>query len=380
MRDQKGQALLFVVLMTSLILVLVTGALGITGAHRRNVRLQEQQVQAYYIAEAGIERAIARMREDPGWLDGFALDRKERIAELEGPYAGGEINEVTLHKTAEGMGFKVELTSLGKFVGAQKTLRATLYWVNARSLMGGLSLLPDSTFDLDIKGNFSLESTGQSGGRLLLNGNLYLSGSADIEADVYVSGDVVGRDKIEGQVYAGFTDLPKFPVIDLTYYEAQAWREGQYYDGDLFWSGTITCNGVYYVRGDLTLSGSYRGRAIIVAEGDVTISGDLLPGSADDALAIICLGDVDVENNKVKAVIITEGTLYVRGNAEVEGAVLAKGFSFGKKRTSKGDEGEGDIRGNVTIKYNNEMIPQDLLTGVLTELKILSWEEGNPIF
>ncbi|MBE3581367.1 MAG: hypothetical protein IMW96_07020 [Thermoanaerobacteraceae bacterium] len=381
LRDQKGQALLFVVLMTSLILVLATGALAVAGAHRRNVRFQEQQVQVYYIAEAGLERALARMREEPDWLDGVPSGGSVRMAEVEGPYAGGEISEVTLQKNPEGMGLRVDLTSVGKFIGAQKTLRASLYLVNTRSLLGGLSLLPESTMDLDIKGKFSLEGTGESTPRLLLNGDLHLSGSASIEGDVYVSGEVVGRDRVTGQIHSGLQDLPEFPAIDLTYYEGQARQQGQYYGGDLSWSGTIPLNGVYYVQGEANLSGTYYGRGVIVVEGDVTISGDLLPGSEGDALAVICLGDVDMENNTVNATIITEGTLFLRGNAEVEGAVLARGISFGQK--GKKDKSEGDeekITGNVTIRYNDEGIPQDLLMGVVTELKILSWEEAHPIF
>lgn len=368
-RNEKGQALLFVVLMTSLILVLVTGALGITGIHRRNVQYQKQQVQAYYIAEAGIERAIARIREDASWLDRFALGWEERISELEGPYAGGEINQVTLRKTAEGMGLKVELTSLGKFINAQKTLRATLYYVNAQSLMGGLSLLPDSPLDLTILGNFSLENAGQNWGKLLLNGNLRLSGSAEVKADVYVSGSVEGRDKIEGQVYENFRDLPRFPEIDLSYYEAEARRAGQYYAGDLVLSGTRLYNEIYYVKGNLTLSGTYSGRAALVVEGNVSIPRDLLPASAYDAVTIICLGHVDMENSTVKAVIIAGGTLSARGNGVLEGALVAKGLSLG---------GQGG--GTVTIKYNAQLIQSDLLTGIIPVLKIISWREKYPVF
>ncbi|WP_157109956.1 hypothetical protein [Thermanaeromonas toyohensis] len=360
--------------MTSLILVLATGALEIIGIYRRNVQYQKQQIQAYYIAEAGIERAIARIREDPSWLDKFALGREERISELEVPYAGGEINQVTLRKTAEGMGWKIELTSVGKFISAQKTLRATLYYVNAQTLMGGLSLLPDSPLDLDITGNFSLENVGQNWGRLLLNGNLKLSGSAHVEADVYASGSVEGRDKIEGQVYAHFRGLSKFPEIDLKFYEAEARRAGQYYPHDLTLNGTRIYSGIYYVKGNLTLSGTYSGQATLVVEGDVSIPRDLLPGSSYDAVTIICLGNVDMENSTVKAVIITGGSLSAKGNGELEGALVARGLNFGGAGRGQGGGG------SVTIRYNPQLIQSNLLTGVLPQLTIISWKENYPIF
>lgn len=371
-QDERGQALLFVVLMTSLILVLTTGVLEITSIHRRNVQYQRQQVQAYYIAEAGIERVIAKIREEPGWLDRFSLGRDESVSELKGPYAGGEISQVTLRKTTEGMGLKIELTSLGKFSSAQKTLRATLYYVNAQSLLGGLSLLPDTPLDLDIKGNFSLENAGQNWGRLLLNGNLKLSGSAHVEADVYVSGSVEGRDKIEGQVYTNVRDLPQFPEVNLSYYETEARRTGQYYPTDLTLSGTRVYTGIYYIRGDLSLSGTYSGQATFVVEGDVSIARDLLPVSSYDAITIICLGNVDMENSKVKATVIAGGTLSVRGNGELEGALVARGLNFG------GSGGGGG--GSVTIKYNPQFIQSNLLTGVLPQLTIISWKENYPIF
>ncbi|KUK11816.1 MAG: Uncharacterized protein XD51_1268 [Moorella sp. 60_41] len=367
LRDQKGQALLFTAFMASLILVLVTGSLAVAGSHRRNVVRQEQQVQVYYIAEAGLERAVARIKAEPGWLDGIPPGVSVRLDDLEGPYAGGEIAEVTLQKVPWGMGFRVDLTSVGKLVSARKTLRASLYSVSARSFLGGLSLLPESPLDLDIKGNFLLEGSGNQTGRLLLNGNLYLSGNAAINGDVYVSGEVTGRDKVTGQVNSGFRELPGFPAMDLTYYEEEARRQGRYYDGNLSWSGTIQLDGVYYVAGNAYLSGTYSGQGIIVVRGNVYFTGNL-SGSLGSALAVIALGDVDVKNHTVKAAIITEGTLYLQGNAVVEGAILAKGTNLGA------------ITGNITIRYSEEGIPLGLLGGLLTELEVLSWKEAYPIF
>lgn len=384
--SQRGQALLFVVLVTSLVLALTTGVLEVAGIHRRNIQYQRQQVQAYYIAEAGIERVIARIREDPRWLDGFGWGRDETVTELTGPYAGGEIRKVTLHKSADGPGLKIEVTSLGKFVSAQKTLKATLYYVSVQNLLGGLSLLPPTPLDLDIRGNFSLMNTGLNRGKLLLNGNLTLSGSAYVDADVYVSGSVEGWDKIEGQVYTNVRDFPRFPELNLNYYETEARQAGQYYSGNVTLSGTGVYTGVYYVKGNLTFSGTYSGQATFVVEGDVSIPRDLLPASSYDRITIICLGDVDIENSQVKAIIIAGGTFHAKGNAELEGALMAQGLNFGGLGIGEGDgESRGGGRGeggggNVTIRYNPQLIELYSLIGVLPQLKILSWKENYPVF
>lgn len=375
-------------LVTSLILVLVTGLLGIAGQHRRNVQYQKQQVQAYYIAEAGIERVMAQIREDPSWLDRWKAGVEEEVSAVEGPYAGGQISKVTLHKTTKDLGWEIEIVSQGKFMGAQKTLKAKLQYTGPQGIAGGLSLLPDAQGVLDIKGNFSLNSPGSARARLLFNGDLVLSGSTDIKADIYASGNVSTQGsatKIEGQVHSRVSDLPRFPDLDLSYYRAEAERQGRYYTGNREWEGKSLASGTYYVTGDLTLSGSYSGQITLVAEGEVEIQAN----SSYQGVTLISLGDVRLKGNgSLKGVIISRGSFAPGGSAEVEGAVVAKGLDLGGSGGSGGGSGHsgggqgetGGGGGKVTLKYNPQFVPGDALAGVLPQLRVLRWSENFPVF
>jgi hypothetical protein len=72
---ERGTALLMAIVLAFIISILVTawGSLTITRTHR--VRLDESQLQAFYSAEAGIQKARHRLEEDPSWRTGGVGER-----------------------------------------------------------------------------------------------------------------------------------------------------------------------------------------------------------------------------------------------------------------------------------------------------------------
>jgi len=86
-------------------------------------------------------------------------------------------------------------------------------------------------------------------------------------------------------------------------------------------------SGIIYVNGDLDISGQYCGSYTFVVSGEVRITGGVeLTDPSVDKVAILAMGDVTMAGNSnvSTALIYSQGTVHVEGNATVTGAVIAE--------------------------------------------------------
>ena len=370
MREQKrkifpeqGQALILVMLVLLVLALLGAASLTLTGTHGRTARYQRDLMQAYYTAEAGVERALIKIRENPSWFAGLP-ENSEVFSRV--PYAGGEINEVRLTKTSAGIAARAEITSVGKFGTAQKTLKVSALVFGVSDLLKGASVLPGEPLNLRLTGNLSLSGEQGSGGVIFaVGGNLEVSGSSEIQADVYASGSITGRDKITGSVYPYYQYIPPFPALDELYYKDEAQRAGRYYSGNRNFGGGAY-SGIYFVDGKLTISGTYNGKAIFVAK-NIEIDGDLKANTPDDLFTLISFGDADIKNHEANALVIAAGAFRAQGNAILRGGLLVQSM---------------DVSGNVNIFCNPALAAQNPPPGFSFGsggVKIESWEERYPV-
>ena len=391
---ERGQALILVMLVLLVVAVLGTGAITLAASHRQTAARQRNLVQAYYAADAGVERALVKIRNEPGWFNGLPFG-VEQLVFSDVPYAGGKIQKVTLKKAPAGIATRVEITSVGIFGPqerplARKTLNVSVLVSAASDLLKGVSILPEQPTRLNIGGNFSLQpAQNVDGVRFVLNGDLDLGGSSEIVGDVYVSGTIKGSDKIRGSAYDRYAGIPTFPVIDEEWYKTEAQSSGHYYEDDAVLgsrSGTTLYAGVYFAEGTIEISGTYSGRAVIVAKGGITVDRDLRASSGNDFLVLVSLADVSIENSSVDAVVIAAGAFQAWGNATLYGGVIARQFVLGGSKQDKDGKKDGEGQGGggkVTIVCNPQLImqnlPQDVLQGVSSSIKIASWREGYPV-
>ncbi len=70
--NPKGTAVIIVVFAIALMTVLVVGILQLNTEELQMMQNQVSAAQARYIAEAGINRAFAELRNDRNWDDGFS--------------------------------------------------------------------------------------------------------------------------------------------------------------------------------------------------------------------------------------------------------------------------------------------------------------------
>lgn len=420
---ERGQALVLVMLVLMVVVILGSATVTLTASHRQTAARHRNHVQAYYAADAGVERALVMIKQNPGLLKDSSRLEKDLSGK---PYAGGEIESVTVKEIPGGPGTGVEITSVGTFNKARKTLAVRGRVFTPGDLLKGVSILPEEQgYELKITGNVTLQGANiNSRPVFLVNGSLEVSGSAQIkDFDIYASGNIVYKDEDKNlqdcNIHPNYPALPPFPELDEEWYRSQAEKADQYYPGDTAFpqepqkhghgrerdqgvpsndrgkeqgqntqegdngkgqgqegnnEDVAKYSGVYFVDGDVKLSGTYSGQAVIVASGDIEVTDDLLAGDPDeDLLVLISLGGgVDIKNYEVHALIITNGTFSAQGSAELYGGIIARQLGPKDKETGK-----------VTIICDPELIDrhstfiQDRAFGGSSKpvIRIESWSE-----
>ncbi|MBE3584720.1 MAG: hypothetical protein IMW94_00835 [Thermoanaerobacter sp.] len=291
LRDQRGQALAFVLILTTVIFMIGGAAVAMGTAAWKNATLEVWQKKAYYIAEAGVEKALAKLRQKliypaPNFEE-FRIDDE--------PYAGGVIEEVTVTKETAGSDIFYTISSSAYYPAsgdtrARKSVRVKVKVVPDPFLSyGGPGLKSDTAVHLTggvtSTGGSLVARTGDVKSQALIAGNIGgiyagrdvhltgvgTTGSGEIKAggDVHLSaaistwsGEIWAGNEVHGPWWQlgnvtvhehcgpnipGFP-LPSFPVVDKgsDWYErvkAEAANESRYFESaDWFLDNQIQWN------------------------------------------------------------------------------------------------------------------------------------------
>lgn len=381
-RNDQGQAALVVIMLVALLALLGAAGLTLASYSRQASTGELDRTQALYVAEAGVERAIAKLKIDPLWRDGY----------IDVSFGGGTINEVKLSELSKtAVNVRVKITSTGSYGSARKTVEADVT-ISYDPFMcgagvtdnGGVHIAGDSAVDLtfysapsDIAIGDSSNPTnlvfrgGSSGPAGTLNlyrttnyrvvwGNVYAGGDVKVDrsttsgyvvrGDVWANGGISGKNYINDGVNDGpdyhedaGLNIPDFPSgIDTTaadYYKnvALSYGDDNYFNGNKTFTGKelSDMNGVYFVDGKATLdknASGYTGRATIVAQ-SIEIDGARITAATTgtNVRGLISLKNtVAIGGNSsyknVDAVILCGGTLDVQEYLRIRGAVSTRGI------------------------------------------------------
>lgn len=206
---RSGQALVLVLLMTTFIFLVGSAALALSLPARRNAALDVFQKQAYYIAEAGVERVLAKIREDPGWVrDELSLGEEYDFlaSELNGESSifGGEFEEIKIKKTGEfPLKVSLNITSTGKYREARKKINVDVNvdYLYAEEIFRGIWTRSLSGLKL----SHGVEVTSDV---MASDGEVILPAGTRIKGDVYSKKKVVLEEKqgnefveLEGDIF-----------------------------------------------------------------------------------------------------------------------------------------------------------------------------------
>lgn len=378
----RGSALLLAVVVLTVLFVLAGGLMSLAGTESISGIHQVNQLQAYYIAEAGVEQALAALKLDPLWRGGF-----KGLG-----YADGVIQEVTISTVAGEftMGNSVVMIrSIGTYSGAKKTvdvnvwLRPDPYVKAGQDVLAGTTPLRElkSTGPVEVHGNVFFAGSCRLDWNILINGTIRAGASVEIRVparvtgDVYAGGSIVTDDEtVDGLLYpAQSIAVPPFPSLtadDLSFFRdaALASGDGHYFPGNHVFTSAELWNmqGIYFVEGSAAMAGVYRGRASIVAGGDISITGALYAANQQkDVLGLISAGVVTTTGDchLAEAVVFAREGFVTRGSMlEQYGIVIAPVLELG---------------GAIVFKNSH---PSFVPPGMPVNLGISQWKERYPIF
>lgn len=283
--NERGSVLLTTYLLITVLLLLGTAFLIVSSNDSRTSEIQRKATQAFYIAEAGIERAIYDLKEDytdnqnwsDGTINGWTVDSSDTDADGFYPLPDASDPANAAYPT----------TSLGDgsySVSLMNGAGSDGIWVRSTGSVDDVSqtiLIYLAAVSLSPWDNAIFGGAGSSGA--MVNGNVKIHGSVHILGNGLADGDnaidLGGTAELVGNNYAGLESSLKDKVPDLP---------------------TVTFGGEVVE----TLNAELR-----VKKGLVGLSGNSQVGAADNP------GDSDKET--VDGVYVTDGFNGTKGTASV---------------------------------------------------------------
>ena len=374
--NQRGSVLLIITMMVLTIIILLGSTyVYLSGSTRLNSTSYYERTQAYYIAEAGIEKALVKLKDDVNWSFGSYQE----------DFGKGKIESVSVSSS----GNIYTITSVGEFQGAKKTLTAVveinsgglpfsqynLYFSDSNNKVfkgpsGGKATLKSDIYDI---GNFNLTGNATIEGSLYVVGDVNIKGSVDITGDVFATGNVTynKRENITGSINGGYSlNIPPFDLTesDFEKLKISADAQGKYYETDPG-IDLSQLNGIYFVNGDVEISGTYSGKGTIVATGNITCTNSVRRTTPKDILCLIAKGDIitDKNNSEYYFLAFTQGIFKTEKKCDIYGAIITReGIEFANNTNFTYDETIANQQPGLNLP------DMELLTN--TTLNIKSWQ------
>jgi len=369
--NQKGMALLTTLIFVFILVTFGVALLTMTGNDLKLSALQRDSTEAFYIAEAGIDKALWYLNttEDNG---GEGLDW--RANEYQEPYPAVSTNyyQLTVEDTAEQDIIKI--TSRGVVSDGNKIYGSRKIEVKAKKAICPSHTSPSSVYKYAIT----------------TEGNLTFSGDVEIDGDVHSNGNISAGGQvtlINGVATAsgGTNDLGSvnyatqlYPKIDFEYYKGLAIANDTYYLGLKVFNTPETITGIHFIEGDVEIRKDadlniINGGAIF-ATGTITVKSTpkirrtQTPGY-DNPLAIIAKGNITLlADVDVEGIVQTEGELKIRSVQDRiyirNGAVIAD--------IIVNLEGSGP---GIEISHDPNLSDENIIGTGIEIYKIISWQE-----
>lgn len=376
--NQKGLALLTVLIFIFLMVTFVVALMAMTSNDIKLSSMQRDSTKAFYQADGGIEKAI--------WYLNSSHDNPDGL-DFEGDLPRGGVSDTEYYDV------KVSPTDLGP--PEIKTL------ISTGTLEGGGKYKQDRVVEVKLKKGVSPSSGLNYEYAVLTDDDMDINGGITIHGNIHSNGniDISSTDNftLYGKATAfgyndhpdGLPNVPKktFPIIDWDFFrdsvinsddpELENENEnGIYYGSDtsVIWddSDPLTLYGIHFIDGDLIVKSEIilenatifcTGRIRVLGSGDIFFNNDI----EVNPLALIAMGDIIIGGGVHGAGIIqtTGGDFTNNGNVDInEGAIYASEGTF---------NGGGGKEFNVRYSTVLATLPVDG-TGIPVWVKI-SWRE-----
>ncbi|KAF1086555.1 hypothetical protein SPSYN_00274 [Sporotomaculum syntrophicum] len=377
--EEDGQTLVLVIMITAVLFILSSALCTMTIGCYMNVIREEEYIKAHCAAEAGVEKTIAAIKEDDGWLNNLPAANSNDVFTrvfLETPVSDDVTNSVEAIKQRQFIGNSLLINSFGRYENdagellAQKTLRYTVAVYGMEDFLKGLAVLPAQPASFDMYNNITVD------GSMIINGSINIPDNMLVNGDIYASGNVTGN--CVGQIHSNYDYIPSFPELDENYYLEKATEDDHVFYNDVEFGGcgVITdYNGFYYVEGNVNVSGDYQGIALIFSTGNINVMGNMETGVSggentgigNGSLTLVALGDINIHSFNVYANVIAGGSLYAQEGASLYGAACVGDLIY-------------EPVGVGLLKICHVLGPEPLDGALTVNIKTKLWEESRAVF
>lgn len=369
LKDDSGQALVLVMMV--LLVILLMGASMLTqGSESRKASFQEREiVQVYYIAEAGAEKALAKIKKDPSWLKGLAYNTEVTYISSQ-DYGDGQISSVMVKRTSDAANpttFFIE--SVGQYQGAKRTIevRGEMYdpvdfprgvWIRsplslfgqnstidsdvtaegAITFLNNCSVLHNITAAGDVTLSQNMTATKVTTGRdLIINNNAAVTMEIDAARDVLMDNNsqINGTVNVVRNVNVGSGAIIGYnEEVEVTDDKGHTKTETVFRGRDVYFNGSITNNGR---TGMQHIGGAHAVNVSIPPF--PTLEQSWYADNADQFLTGNLSGTFNVD-----------GISYIPGNITISGTYSGAGaIVAGGKVTINGDLNRADTDSSLAI-------------------------------
>ena len=403
--DNNGAVFVMTLVMVSLLAILGATFISIVTFEMRNANWQLRRVQAFYLAEAALNKGIVLVRNDEDWSmggDGSATDNFPGEGVWYYLYDGiADANNVPLGDGTYSVQLLNPLGSGGNAIDMRAT--ATIGEIN-RTIQ--IRMLLQSVFKwaifgdewLKIGGNASTDSYNSDngpygGGNIGANGNIGSNGNITLVGACTIAGNATcGPDPDDELLITGegtytitgstepASELVDFPPLEITFsasqqlnkasHEIHTLTDGIYYFTDIDFSAQSELQ----INGDVTIyceSVSFTAQAQIIVNGKVTFycTGDFIStgggiintdGKPEDFM-LYCTGS----NVKLTGGSEFYGAAYApNATVDIHGGSTYYGSIIGRTM---------DATGGSTIHYDEALMD---VTDDVSTVTTASWREG----
>ncbi len=425
---EKGFVLIAVIMLLIILALIGTVAVITTTTEIKISGNYKTRTQSFYIAEAGVHRAIGMLNDaTTDWIGGLTEDELATNVFPGGNSLGNGTYIVTISKDDPTLG-SVRINSTGSATTSSSTVEAivTLQYYDILNYgtfdCGDLVLKEGETNkisggDVFVSGNLDLEATGNhqiqdgdvyvmgniningissiTGGNAFANGNINVLSSVsptidgNATAGGVVSGSVGWEDKVSGNVSDGVSapvtnqcSGTNLSDITITSDVIQGFRDNATttISGDYTFDSGHNYTGIVHITGNFELTGNetFSGNVIFIVDGNANITGSLNsnpPGS--NITFLVPTGNFDVKGGGNFTI---DGTLLV-GTVDPDGNNITGGnisIVDGSNLTVNGNviaiNGNTDTSsgGAFTVNYQS---PNDSNLMEPNSYKMTQWRE-----
>jgi hypothetical protein len=324
----------------------------------------KNRVRAFYIAEAGIQKAIWNITTPVG-LGGQGSSW--RTAGLTESFGGGQYTVSVL----DGAAGSITISSTGEVEGTARCLQQS---------MTSSSLPVAFNYGIYNNGNLTLSGNSKIKGDIFSNGNMIISGNSNHSTGgTYVS---PGHTVKVGGVIVPATVLdpaPALPTINTAPYDSAIATALTYPSANKSYSSLNLAGGTTYVHGNATISGAVTGGGTLVVSGTTTISGNVTVAPGTTIISNKTMTISGNTNFQTGAVLYSATKITDSGNNRLNGSIMAPTITIGGNDTIYGflyawgvsvtisgnvnvygavvNPSTATYSGNITISYDPSYLP-----------------------